>query len=102
MNTTVTDNARESRYEIRFDGARAGFAEYHLHAGVVAFIHTEISPEFGRRGLASELIRAALDSARTRGLQVQPFCPFVRGFIAKHPDYRDLVPSAERERFGLG
>ncbi|MDT4997198.1 MAG: uncharacterized protein QOD45_1266, partial [Pseudonocardiales bacterium] len=66
------------------------------------FIHTEISPEFGRRGLASELIRAALDSARTRGLQVQPFCPFVRGFIAKHPDYRDLVPSAERERFGLG
>ncbi len=31
MNTTVTDNARESRYEIRFDGARAGFAEYHLH-----------------------------------------------------------------------
>lgn len=102
MNTTITDKPGESRYEIRYDGARAGFAEYRLHGGVVAFIHTEISPQFGGRGLATELIRAALDSARTRSLQVEPFCPFVRRFIAKHPDYRDLVPSAEWERFGLG
>ena len=94
MNTTVTDNARESRYEIRFDGARAGFAEYHLHAGVVAFLHTQISPQFGRRGLASELIRAALDSARyprPAGATVLPVRPRVHRQAPRLPR-----PGAER------
>lgn len=30
-----------------------------------------------------------------------PFCPFVNAWIGKHPDYLDLVPADQRERFGL-
>ena len=44
-----------------------------------------------RRGVGSRLIRAALDSARDQGLRVVPQCPFVRAFIERHPEYRDLV-----------
>ena len=30
-----------------------------------------------------------------------PFCPFVNEWLKRHPEYMDLVPEDERERFGL-
>ncbi len=101
MATRVADNAGRSRYEITVDRELAGFAEYYLHERVIAFVHTEIGDAFGGRGLATELIRSALDDARARGLAVEPFCPFVRGFIVKNAEYRDLVPAEQHARFGL-
>jgi uncharacterized protein len=39
---------------------------------------------------------------RRQGIAVLPFCPFVRGYIAKHPDeYLELVPAAQRHHFDL-
>jgi predicted GNAT family acetyltransferase len=101
MTNIVRDNPELNRYEIEVDGQVAGFTEYYLHNSVAAFIHTEIETEYGGRGLATELIRSALEDARARGLKVEPFCPFVRGFITKNPDFRELVPANEWERFGL-
>ena len=49
----------------------------------------------------SELIRTALTEARSDGLAVLPFCPFVRGYIAGHPEYLDLVPGDMRAKFAL-
>ncbi|MED7955095.1 MULTISPECIES: GNAT family N-acetyltransferase [unclassified Streptomyces] len=99
--TSVADNPEKSRYEITADGELAGFAEYHRYEGEIAFIHTEIDERFGGRGLAGALARAALDDARARELAVLPYCPFIRGWLGKHPEYTDLVPSAQHERFGL-
>ena len=65
------------------------------------FTHTEIDDAFEGRGLGSILIRAALDAARGRGLAVRPDCPFVRGYIARHSEYLDLVPVDLRARLGL-
>ncbi|MFI0925017.1 GNAT family N-acetyltransferase [Streptomyces sp. NPDC021012] len=108
MEPRVTDRPEKSRYEILAaaddDGAAietAGFAEYHLSEGEIAFIHTEIDPRFGGRGLGGLLARGALDDARARGLSVLPYCPFIRGWIGKHPEYADLVPEERRARFGL-
>ncbi|WP_030056106.1 MULTISPECIES: GNAT family N-acetyltransferase [Streptomyces] len=101
MTTTVTDNPDKSRFEITEDGVPAGFAEYHRHQNEIAFIHTEIDPAFGGRGLGGTLARAALDNAREQGLAVLPYCPFIRGWLGKHPDYVDLVPQSQRARFGL-
>jgi uncharacterized protein len=102
VTNTVQDAPERSRYEIRVDGELAGFAEYERHHRSIAFTHTEIDPRFEGRGLASQLIRAALDDVRMSGLPVLPFCPFVRAFIEHHPEYVDLVPEARREAFGLG
>ena len=90
-----------SRFEIRVDGETAGFAAYHRRPGVIAFTHTEIDPRFEGHGLASQLIKTALSEARAEGAAVLPFCPFVRGYIAGHPDYLDLVPEGMRATFGL-
>ena len=103
MNTEpeVVDNADKNRFEIHVDGTTAGFAQYKLSPEKISFIHTEIDEAFSGQGLAGKLVRAALDDVAGRGLAVLPFCPFVRGWIAKHPDYLELVPTAQRARFEL-
>jgi predicted GNAT family acetyltransferase len=98
---TVTDNPAQSRFEIHVGGERAGLVLYQLHGDTVAFIHTEVSDKFQGMGLAGRLARGALDSARERGLAVLPYCPYIAGWIGKHPDYRDLVPEEKRGKFGL-
>ena len=98
---TVTDNPAQSRFEIRVGGERAGLVRYQLHGDTLAFIHTEVSDKFQGLGLAGRLARGALDSARERGLAVLPYCPYIAGWIGKHPDYRDLVPEDKRGKFGL-
>ncbi len=101
MDVVVTDNAEAGRFEIRVDGALAGFAEYRSRPGIRAFVHTEIDPAFEGRGLGGELIVQALDATRAAGEEVLPFCPFVNRYIATHADYLDLVPETMREKFGL-
>ena len=101
MDPHVADNPDASRYEITLDGEVAGFAQYGVRPGLIAFVHTEIADGHEGEGLGSKLIRAALDDARSRGLHVLPFCPFVNGYIERHPEYADLVPAEHRERFGV-
>lgn len=86
----VVDNPEEGRFELRVDDA-LGFADYHLKKDVIVFTHTELPQALRGRGLGTVLVRAALDTARRRGLQVIPLCPYVAGFIRRHPQYRDLV-----------
>lgn len=90
MGLTVTDNPEKSRYEARTDaGELAGIVDYRLADGVITFVHTEVQLE--GHGVGGLLARSVLDESRERGLGVVPQCPFLRGWIDKHPDYADLV-----------
>lgn len=93
MAVEVSDVPEAKRYEARVDGASevAGLAQYIRTAELVAFVHTEVSPDHEGRGVGSALVRTALDEARSAGLGVLPTCPFFAGWIARHPEYRDLV-----------
>ncbi len=97
----MVDVPDRSRFEIRVDGDVAGFTEYRRRPQLIAFIHTLTDPRFEGQGLASNLVRTALSEARAEGLSVLPFCPFVRGYIARHTEYLDLVPEDMRARFDL-
>lgn len=97
----VTDNEAQERYEITVDGEVAGFTQYRRRRATIAFVHTEIDPRFEGRGLGGQLVSAALDAARVDGLEVLPFCPFVKAYIKRHPEYVDLVPEHSRAKFGL-
>jgi uncharacterized protein len=101
VDVEVTNNPEEHRYEVRTGGVLAGSTIYRERPGLIVFVHTEIDPRFEGQGLASTLIKAALDDAGRRELQVLPFCPFVNGYIQRHGEYKDLVPEAFRARFGL-
>jgi len=94
----LIDNAAEHRYELWVGNQRAGVIEYGIRPGVVELIHTEIDPAFEGRGLGTRLIAGALDDIRARGLELIPTCPFVRAYLRRHPEQRDLVvrPSDRR------
>jgi uncharacterized protein len=101
----IIDNPVESRFEIHVGGERAGLVQYHLSghqdAPLISLIHTEVDDRFQGMGLASKLARGVLDEARARGLGVLPYCPYIKSWIAKHPDYVDLVPEDRRAEFAL-
>jgi uncharacterized protein len=92
MNTEVRNNPTENRYELWADGELAGYTQYILDRGRIAFVHTEVYESYEGLGLGSRLAQETLDDARKRRLMVMPFCPFMAGYIERHLDeYRDLV-----------
>ena len=102
MTVTVRDVPEHHRYEIYDGEQRVGLSTYSLHGNTIAFIHTEVDPAFGGRGLAKQLVEFELEDARRRGLSVIPWCPYVRKVIADNPAaYVDLVPESERAQFDL-
>lgn len=98
---TVVDDPVAGRFEIRVDGVVAGYAEYRAEGSALALTHTVVESAYEGQGIGSALAKEVLDTVRERGMQVLPYCPFIRGWIAKHPDYVELVPAAERARFDL-
>jgi predicted GNAT family acetyltransferase len=86
----IRDNEALSRFELDHEGHIA-FSEYRRSPRVITFTHTVVPKELSGRGVGSTLIKAALDEVRRQGLKVVAECPFVAAFIAKHPDYADLL-----------
>ena len=79
------------RYEARLDGDLAGVLEYVVKRERIALIHTEVEPRHEGKGIAAALARFALDDARRRGLRVIASCPYVQGYLARHPEDLDIV-----------
>ena len=90
-NVTVAHNAARQRYEISVDGEAIGLSRYRDDNGQRVFLHTEVDPRFQGHGLATQLIRWALDDTRSTGLRVVAVCPMVAAFVAKHRDFDDIV-----------
>ena len=98
--TTIRDNSAESRWELLVDGELAVFTTYRDAHGRRTFIHTETQPGFEGQGLATQLVKAELDDAKARGLEINPVCPFVRAYLDRHPEY-GVSSASERPSGGV-
>jgi uncharacterized protein len=85
----ITRNAGAGRFEL--DGEPAAQLVYAEFAGRIRLIHTAVPDHLRGGGVAAALAKAALDYARDHQLRVTPSCPFVRSYIARHPEYASLV-----------
>jgi NAD+ kinase len=97
---SVVDNFEERRYELLLGGEVAGVLHYRRHGERIELMHTEIEQSFEGRGLGGRLASAALQDARSRATPVVVTCPFVSGYLQRHPEFADLVattptPTAE-------
>ncbi len=90
----VRRDADASRYVALVDGQEAGHIDMFARAGVVELIHTEVDQAYQGKGVASSLVRHALDDIRAQQMQVVPICEYVQKWIASHDDYADLVVRA--------
>jgi predicted GNAT family acetyltransferase len=87
----ILDDTENHRFVVTVDGETAGLAVYHVRGDRYFFVHTEISPEFGGQGLGSRLARHVLEEMRDRGEQIVPLCPFIAAYVARHPEFAELV-----------
>jgi predicted GNAT family acetyltransferase len=78
------------RFEMERDGEVA-YLEYSMTGNVLTLIHTEVPARLRGKGLASSLAETALQLAREKNLKVDIICPIAQEYIAKHPEYADLV-----------
>lgn len=75
-----------SRYEVVDGEDVVGHADYREpDATHRDFVHTEVDEAYGGRGLAGALVELALDDTRAAGRRIVPHCPYVAGWIRKHP-----------------
>ena len=68
----------------------AGFAAYIRTPELVAFVHTEVDPAFEGRGVGSLLARDGVEAVQAEDLRVLAVCPFIAGWLARHPQYAHL------------
>jgi len=81
----VRDVPERQRYEIHVGDQLGGFVQYRRNGNVVDLIHTEIDPAFEGHGLGGKLAQGALDDLRRRGLDHVATCPFIAGYLQRHP-----------------
>ena len=84
-------NTERDRYEAVQDGQVLGYAVYRDVGGAVELPHTAVEPAYGGQGVASAIVRFALDDIQASGQRVIPACEFVAGYIQRHPQYASLV-----------
>lgn len=80
------------RYVLLRDGVEIGQTVYDRpEPGMIEFLHTEIDSSLQDHGLGTALATGALDDVRTNSTdRVSAICPFINGFLRKHPEYADL------------
>ncbi|MDX2163507.1 MAG: GNAT family N-acetyltransferase [bacterium] len=91
---TVTHNTIDHQFETVV-GEHKGLIAYRQMGNVIYMTHTEVAPALEGKGVAGKIAQFALDYVREHGLKVVPSCPYVRGYIERHPEYQDLVVSQQ-------
>lgn len=94
MTHEIRHNEQQSQFETVVDG-HTGYAAYDLEGSDrIVFTHTIVPTEIEGRGVASAIVKHALDHARAKNLKVVPQCAYVAAYIKRHPEYEELL--AER------
>ncbi|TVQ21303.1 MAG: N-acetyltransferase [Spirochaetaceae bacterium] len=91
MEHQVIHDPERHRFLVHELGHEAYLSYYELPDKVLDLAETQTPNEIRGRGIATAMIRFALDYARQHGYRVVPGCPFVRTYIDRHPQFADLL-----------
>lgn len=101
---TVEHDPQAQIFTMTVEGHRS-VLDYQLAGSVMTITHTVVPPAIGGRGIAADLMRAALAAARTAGWTVIPACSYAAAYMQRHPDAgerqhtEDLLDEALDESF---
>lgn len=90
-NYELTDNTNDNQYEFHIGGYLAKIEYIKTNNGEIYLTHTEVPVELEGKGIGSQLAEKVLNDIERQGLRLVPLCPFVAGYIKKHPDWKRLV-----------
>ena len=90
-NYELTDNMSMHRYEFNIGGLVTKIEYIRTDNGEIYLTHTEIPSQLEGKGIGSMLVGKVLEDIESKGLRLVPLCPFVAGYIQKHPQWRKIV-----------
>ena len=93
--STISHDPIAHRFTIEVDGSHAQL-DYTLADRVMTITHTRVPPAIGGRGIAAELMRAALSAAQAAGWTVNPACSYAKAYMAKQAAESHAVDSDEQ------
>ena len=86
-----SNNEPGKQFLVHTQGAK-GRIEYekpvHNH---LELYHTEIDQELKGQGIASVLVKRALEYCQANNWKVTPTCTYVAAYIHRHPEFQHLV-----------
>jgi hypothetical protein len=88
--STINHDQNAKQFTAEVDGHHAEL-DYTVAGSVMTITHTRVPREIGGRGIAAELMRAALQVAAERGLSVNPACSYAAAYLRKQAQSRDKV-----------
>jgi predicted GNAT family acetyltransferase len=86
--STISHDQNALRFTTEIEGHRAEL-DYTVADGVMTITHTRVPREIGGRGIAAELMRAALNVAAERGWSVNPACSYAAAYMHKQAQASD-------------
>lgn len=89
MDLDVTHDAQAHKFYTVVDGheAKIEYAEAGGGAGrTLDLRHTLVDPALRGKGIGEALVRRTLEMARQEGARVIPTCPFIKSYLAAHPE----------------
>jgi uncharacterized protein len=92
--STIHHDQNAHRFTTEVDGYRAEL-DYTVAGRVMTITHTGVPQAIGGRGIAAELMRAALDVARESGWSVNPECSYAAAYLKKHGQKSALDPDRQ-------
>jgi predicted GNAT family acetyltransferase len=84
----VRHDTAARRFIADVEGRRA-VLDYTICGDVMTITHTGVPVAIGGRGIAGELVRAALSAARDAGWKIVPACSYAAAYMARHSKDED-------------
>jgi predicted GNAT family acetyltransferase len=92
IDVQIIDNPDHHRVEARTqEGSLAGFSQYYVRDGSFVFFHTEVDSAYEGQGIGSQIAAGVVEFVRNRRMPLTPECPFIKSYLAKHPELHDVV-----------
>ena len=90
-NYKLIDNVALHQYEFRIGDLIPRIEYIKTKNGEIYMTHTEVPSALEGKGVGSSLVRLALEDIERQQLRLVPLCPFVAGYVQKHPEWKRLV-----------
>ena len=87
---TVSDHPEAQRLQAHI-GSEVAYAAYEITPGRITFTHTKVPEALRHHGIATQLVEAGINLARSRGLKIVPKCPFFTAYFTAHPELAGLL-----------
>lgn len=87
----LIDNTEKKQYEFHIGNLVPKIEYIKTKNGEIYLTHTEVPMQLEGKGVGAQLVKQALEDIEDKGLVLVPQCPFVAGYIARHPEWMRIV-----------